>query len=209
MLSLLHVKRLCSLLALLCWIPIAFLIFNEAQRIAGIGPYKECILPVANDVEPLAQGKEDSNCFFSVSQVYEISESGSDNSIAFHELKLEERITIVIFGLPPIFILIFSFFMIRKLFKTYANGEFFSVGTARYMKLFSIGIILHQLVQPYFSDLSARVSYYIKTGKSLGQWSYSITTDGMFIIFLAVLLLLIAWVMAEAARFAEDSRSII
>lgn len=113
---------------------------------------------------------------------------------------------VVIRSLPSLALLA-SFIFIRRIFTIFSTGEFFTVATARNLKFFSISIIIFGLIRPLAyieKDLIIR----LEEAKSM-EYYLEIPDAGGSFLFLGFSLLIISWVMGEAARLAEDNRSII
>jgi hypothetical protein len=107
----------------------------------------------------------------------------------------------------PIGLFLYGLYEIRCLFGEYAAGDVLTLGAARRLKRIAwatiVGAILRPLtIQGLFLALS------IDQPNARSRLPAVTTTDLTFLLF-GLLLLAIAWAMAEAARIAEEHKQII
>ena len=112
----------------------------------------------------------------------------------------------VMVGLLPLALLMWPLNQLRKLFASYRDGEILTEGSARLILAAGKGLawvaLLGIAVQPVQSALAS----YDGDG---GQVAISIGTAEVGFLFVAGLLTLVGWAMAEAARQAEENRSFV
>lgn len=108
----------------------------------------------------------------------------------------------------PAGILMFGLARLRAMFGLYQAGEIFSIGSARCLKQFAATVLLQVLLAPLAGAAhSVIVTFDNPPGErmltlSFGSAEYSA-------ILLGGLLLVIAWVMGEGAKLADENRQFV
>ena len=200
MANLQRVRQVSRLLAWLCWIPIAFMIAMFLLFVAGIEPVEY----VTENTHSDTIEDDGSTTTSTTTSRYKFGygerfDSGID-------LSFLPRLAYAICTAIPAAALLFGLLKLRELFKTYATGEIFSEAAAKCMKWFAFGLIGSTLLQPISDFCRYQVLMLASTGDMSIHFDYQI--DGL-VIFPGLVFLVIAWVLGEAARIAEDNRSIV
>ena len=107
----------------------------------------------------------------------------------------------------PIGLFLYGLYQVRCLFGQYAAGDVLTLGAARRLKRIAWATIVGAIVRPLtIQGLFLALS--IDQPNARSRLPAVTTTDLTFLLF-GLLLLAIAWAMAEAARIAEEHSQII
>ena len=105
-------------------------------------------------------------------------------------------------------LVMFAAWRLRSLFRSYADGRVFTGGTARCLRDFALSIILLAVAKPVATTLlSVTLTFTNPPGQrmlSLQLGSADLTT-----LFIGCVFLVIAWIMEEARKIAEEQAQII
>ncbi|MEN3386191.1 MAG: hypothetical protein V7608_6235 [Hyphomicrobiales bacterium] len=107
----------------------------------------------------------------------------------------------------PIGLFLYGLYEIRCLFGQYAAGEVLTLRAARRLKHIAWATIIGAIARP-LSIQGLFLALSIDQPNAKSRLPAVTTTDLTFLLF-GLLLLAIAWAMAEAARIAEEHRQII
>lgn len=108
----------------------------------------------------------------------------------------------------PAGLLIYGMAQLRRLFRRYEAGEIFSAVSARCLKLFAIAVMLQAVLCPLAGAAhSVIVTFNNPPGEKMltigfGSGEYAA-------MLLGGLLLVIAWIMGEGARMADENRQFV
>ena len=108
----------------------------------------------------------------------------------------------------PTGVVIYGLLCLRRLFRLYEAGEIFSADAARCLKRFAVAVTLQALLRPLAgAAISVIVTFHHPPGErmltlSLGGGEYAA-------LLLGGLLLVIAWIMGESARIADENRQFV
>ena len=201
MANLQRVRQVSRLLAWLCWLPIAFMIVMFLLFVAGVQPIEhveEHTVEETSDVDgSTTTSTTTSRYHFGYGQRLE---SGID-------LGFPARLAYAALSSLPAAALLFGLLKLKDMFKMYATGEFFSKSAAKYMKWFAIGLIGWVVLEPISDFCRHEVLLLASTEDVSTHFDYG-GTD-LSTLFLGGVFLVIAWVLGEAAKLADDSRSIV
>lgn len=105
--------------------------------------------------------------------------------------------------IPTIIEMLVLYFLIQ-LFKLYEHGEIFSVTSVNYIRNVGYTLLIGQVINPFYDALLSmaltwdlpgqRTAIFLLTGKHLG------------IIFIALMVILISWIMAEGCKLNEEQQ---
>ena len=192
MASLQRIQFVSRLMAWFCWLPIAMILlvvlFGGQQEHAVINIEKD------TSTDSVSFAYSSGGIHISSEVIEERFQSPGDFGLA------------LVTSLPSL-ALLFGLLHIRKLFKIYSFGEFFTVTTASHLKWFSLSLIAYGVLRPLGileKDLIDRFA----EAESL-QHTWEVPDFGISVFFLGLLLLVISWVMGEAARLADYNKSIV
>lgn len=108
----------------------------------------------------------------------------------------------------PALVLIYGLIQLRRLFGLYGQGLIFSQRHAIYLRRFALASILSVAVQVVASSLVS-VLLTINNPPGSRYLTISITSDQLGTVFLGSVLLVIAWIMVEGSKIAEDNAQIV
>lgn len=126
-----------------------------------------------------------------------------------HPLTANNRLMGFIICLLPVAAILLAIYFTIKLFSLYKAGNIFNLQNAKYIKyIASIILIWEVILNPIYSLLlSITLTYQNPEGKGYAVISYS--GIDFLLIFVAIIILCISLVMAEAAKLSEDQKRII
>jgi hypothetical protein len=110
-------------------------------------------------------------------------------------------------AVPLVFQLLVLSFLI-KLFGLYANHKFFTADNVRYIRNAGYALLLQQLAIP----LADFVMGFVLTSTNppgLHYASMQITEKNVGVIFIALIIILISWIMAEGCKLQSEQELII
>lgn len=108
----------------------------------------------------------------------------------------------------PALVLIYGLVQLRRLFGLYGQGLIFSSRHAIYLRRFALAAILSVAAQIVTSSL---ISILLTFNNPPGSryLTVSLTSDQLGTVFLGSVLLVIAWIMVEGSKIAEDNAQIV
>ncbi len=108
----------------------------------------------------------------------------------------------------PVLVLIYGLIQLRQLFGLYGQGRIFSSLHAVYLRRFALASILSVFAQIVSSSLiSVVLTFHNPPGAR--HLTVSVTSDHLGTVFLGSVLLVIAWIMVEGSKIAEDNAQIV
>ena len=111
-------------------------------------------------------------------------------------------------SMVPAGLLIYGLSRLRAMFGLYQGGEIFSARAARCLQHFAVAVLLQAILNPIAGAAhSVIVTFHNPPGErmltlSLGNAEYSA-------VLLGGLLLVIAWIMGEGAKMADENRQFV
>ncbi len=108
----------------------------------------------------------------------------------------------------PVSMLIYGLVQLRRLFCLYGAGQIFSNLHAVYLRRFALASILSVFLQILSGSLLS-VLLTFQNPPGTRQLTVSITSDHLGTVFLGSVLLVIAWIMVEGSKMAEDNAQIV
>ncbi|MEM7225943.1 MAG: DUF2975 domain-containing protein [Pseudomonadota bacterium] len=124
------------------------------------------------------------------------------------ELPIFSRVLGFLVSMIPTALVIYGLSRLRRLFRLYEAGEIFSADAARCLKQFAIAVMLQAVLRPLSGAvLSVVVTFHNPPGQrmltvGLGGGEYAA-------LLLGGLMLVIAWIMGEGARIADENRQFV
>ncbi len=105
-------------------------------------------------------------------------------------------------------ILLFGLWRLRRLFQLYSEGHIFTAENALCLRSFAWTLVVFALTKPLFGAvLSVVVTWRNPPGQRALAISFGSNEVG--VAFVGVLLLVIAWIMREGCRLAEENAQIV
>lgn len=123
----------------------------------------------------------------------------------FHTLSATTKLIGFAISLIPLTINLCVLYFLIRLFQLYAQCEIFSLKNVHYIKCIGYALFIEQLVHPiYEALLSAALTW----GNPHGERTAIITFSGtnITILFTALLIILVSWIMAEGHKLKEDQQ---
>lgn len=126
------------------------------------------------------------------------------NSI-LHILSPTERLIGFSISVIPMLIELYILYALIKLFSLYSKGEIFSVNNVRYIRNIGYALLLTQIINPLYEALMGLVlTWHNPPGHRFASVSLNQTNIG--IIFVALIVILISWIMAEGCKLREEQQ---
>lgn len=124
-------------------------------------------------------------------------------------------------ALPPLFRLlaflasmipgaigVYGLIALRRLFDAYRTGAIFAAGNALNLRTFAVSVVASVVAKTLVGPaLSVIVSWHNPPGTRV--LAVSFRSEDLQALFIGCLFLVVAWIMAEAQRLAEDNAQII
>lgn len=108
----------------------------------------------------------------------------------------------------PVSMLVYGLVQLRRLFSLYGKGVIFSNLHAVYLRGFALASILSVFLQILSGSLLS-VLLTFQNPPGARHVTVSITSDHLGTVFLGSVLLVIAWIMVEGSKMAEDNAQIV
>lgn len=103
---------------------------------------------------------------------------------------------------------IYGLVALRRLFGAYRQGAIFAAGNALHLRAFAISVVAAAIAKMAIVPvLSIVLSWHNPPGTR--ALSIAINSDDIGALFAGFLFLVVAWIMAEAQRLAEDNAQIV
>lgn len=105
-------------------------------------------------------------------------------------------------------LVMFAAWRLRSLFASYAEGSVFTAATARCLRDFALSIILIAAAKPVTGAL---LSVVLTVPNPPGQrmLSISLGSDDLTTVFIGCVFLVIAWIMEEGRKIADEQAQIV
>lgn len=136
------------------------------------------------------------------------SDAFADLGVSFAELSLLRRTGALAISIIPVMILVYGLWRLTKLFSAYAMGRIFDSVSAGHLKAFSICVLVNGIVK---IATATALTAYLTFDRAEGERFVSITVGDqeVGVLLMGGLLLVIAWVLGEGARMAEENRQFV
>ncbi|MEM8590098.1 MAG: DUF2975 domain-containing protein [Pseudomonadota bacterium] len=123
-------------------------------------------------------------------------------------IPLPARILALVVAMIPIGLGVYGLYWLQRLFALYRAGTVFAVANSRCLKMFAWTQIISGLLQPV---IGAALSVIISWHNPPGQRMLAITLDSNMLgtLLFGLLILVIAWVMGEASRVADENAQFV
>ena len=131
---------------------------------------------------------------------------GLGNDVA--ALPTKFRLLAFLVSMVPGAIAVYGLLALRRLFTAYRDGAIFAVGNALELRTFAFSVVGSVLVNIVTGPvLSVIVSWHNPPGTR--ELAITLRSDDLAALFVGCLFLVVAWIMAEARRLAEDNAQIV
>lgn len=118
------------------------------------------------------------------------------------------KILALIVGTIPVGLGVYGLYWLRRLFGLYRAGQVFTIANSRCLKAFAWTQIASGLLQPFVgAALSVIVSWHNPPSQRMLAVEVSSHTVGT--VLFGLLILIIAWVMGEASRVADENAQFV
>lgn len=105
----------------------------------------------------------------------------------------------------PMLLELYILYSLIKLFDLYNKGEIFTVNNVRYIRNIGYALLITQIVNPLYEGL---IGVALTWHNPHGHRFASVTLDqtNLEIIFFALIVILISWIMAEGCKLREEQQ---
>lgn len=126
-------------------------------------------------------------------------------SSILHVLSNTDRLLGFCISAIPMVVEIYIIYSLIKLFKLYEKGEIFSINNVRYVRNIGYALLLTQIVNPIYEGLmGVALTWHNPPGHRFASITIDQTNIG--IIFAALIIILISWIMAEGCKLREEQQ---
>jgi hypothetical protein len=129
--------------------------------------------------------------------------AGHDLSLSPGRLIAGAAITAV-----PVGVLLFGLWQVRTLFFNFANGQVFTLASARLLRDFA-GSVLAQAILGPISSTALMLAFTLNNPPGKSQLVISLSVHDYLALIVGGVLLAVAWVMVEATRIADENASFV
>lgn len=118
------------------------------------------------------------------------------------------RLLAFLISMIPGAIAVYGLLALRRLFGAYRSGAIFAAGNAVELRTFALSVVGSVLANIVTAPaLSVIVSWHNPPGTR--ELAITLRSDDLAALFVGCLFLVVAWIMAEAQRLAEDNAQIV
>jgi len=105
----------------------------------------------------------------------------------------------------PLLIELYILYSLIKLFDLYSKGEIFTVNHVKYIRNIGYALLVTQIINPLYEGL---IGVALTWHNPHGYRFASVTLDqtNLGIIFFALIIILISWIMAEGCKLREEQQ---
>lgn len=130
------------------------------------------------------------------------------NIIILYNMTWSMKLLGFLISLIPLILIELIFYFLIKLFRLYEKAEIFSMKNVNYIKYIGYTMLVAQLVSPLYQGLITGVlTWHNPAGHRYATISLSGTN--IAIIFTAILIILISWIMTEGVKLNEEQKYIV
>jgi hypothetical protein len=138
------------------------------------------------------------------SKILTVNYTGQGITI-LHQLSLTTKILGLLISLIPFTLHIFILWMLIKLFTAYSRKNIFSLQNVRYIRNIGILLLVGELVSPIHQALlSAALTWNNPPGHR--EITISFVSSDLGVILCSIMIILVAWIMAEAYKHQENNK---
>lgn len=131
--------------------------------------------------------------------------NGLNGDSILHTLSITEKILGFCVSLIPCMIELFILYCLIKLFRLYEKDEIFSINNVRYIRYIGFGLLVGQIVHPFYEFLMGLVLTW-RNPPGFRFASMTVDQTNIGILFTALLVILISWIMAEGCKLREEQQ---
>ena len=189
----LRLRRLSSVMAVVCLAMIALLLLGQAAIWFLLDPCHDWWAGTAEGTLPHDVLQKACN---------------SEEAIAGGGLPLWKQVGGFVVALIPAAVAVYGLVALYRLFRLYAAGQVFTPGNTRMLRRFALAVFGYALAKPLAMTLTVLV-FTIDAPPSQRQLTIGFSQAELTALFLGLLFLAIAWVMDEARALAEEHAQIV
>ena len=132
-----------------------------------------------------------------------LGQAGQDFSLSPGRLVAAAAVVAV-----PIGVLLFGLWQVRALFLNFADGQVFTLASARRLRDFA-GAVLAQAILGPISATALSIAFTLNNPPGNRQLVVALSVHDYLALIIGGVLLAVAWVMVEATRIADENASFI
>jgi hypothetical protein len=131
--------------------------------------------------------------------------TASHSSAILHTLSAQERLLGFFVSALPITIQLYIIYSLIKLFKLYEIGEIFSINHVRYIKNIGYALVIGQLINPLYEGIMGVIlTWHNPPGHRFAAITFDQTNMG--VLFIALMMILISWIMTEGCKLRDEQQ---
>lgn len=132
-----------------------------------------------------------------------LGQAGQDVSLSPGHLIAAAAITAV-----PVGVLLFGLWQVRALFLKFADGQVFTLASARRLRNFA-GSVLAQAILGPLSSTALMLAFTLNNPPGKRQFVITLSSQDYLALIVGGVLLAVSWVMVEATRIADENASFV
>lgn len=125
--------------------------------------------------------------------------------LVLHELTNQDRVLGFLCGMIPVLVELYILYALIKLFKLYEKGEIFTLNNVKYIRQIGIGLLLTQIISPIYEALMGVILTW-NNPPGFRFLKVTLNQTNIGIIFAAIIVILISWIMREGCKLHEEQQ---
>lgn len=124
-----------------------------------------------------------------------------------HDWDVTTKLLGFLVSMIPVSFGLYVLYSLIKLFRLYEQGEIFSFQTVRRMRNAAYGLLIGQLVNPFYDLLiSLTLTWHNPPHQHLRYASITVDQTNIGILLTSLLIILISWIMMEGCKLREEQQ---
>ena len=132
-----------------------------------------------------------------------LGQAGHDLSLSPGRLIAAAAITAV-----PVGVLLFGLWQVRALFLKFADGQVFTLASARLLRDFAGSVLVQAILGP-ISSTALMLAFTLNNPPGARQLVIALSSQDYLALIVGGVLLAVSWVMVEATRIADENASFV
>lgn len=132
-----------------------------------------------------------------------LGQAGQGLSLSPNHLIAAAAITAV-----PVGVLLFGLWQVRALFLKFADGQVFTLASARLLRNFAGSVLVQAILGP-LSSTALMLAFTLSNPQGNRQLVITLSSHDYMALIVGGVLLAISWVMVEATRIADENASFV
>jgi hypothetical protein len=130
------------------------------------------------------------------------------SAVSLQELPLADRLLLAAVGLPYLLALGYALYRLDQLLRGFMRGEFFDIASVGHLRAFSGYLLLAKALALLTMHVRAYLMHYMP-GYDKQKFAIHLSNDDVAVLLMCALFFVIARMMEEGRRLAEENREFI